>query len=65
MSAGTIIDEGGNFICISCRKTKQFSESETCAACDKFVCKSCAVYHRQFPYGYFCKKCHANSKKNK
>jgi hypothetical protein len=64
MSAGELVDDKGNCICVSCRRTLPFSENQLCVMCEKFVCTSCAVYHRQLPYGYHCKGCHGKSLKS-
>ena len=52
------LNENGYAMCTICRKKKFVSELETCAVCDKFVCKDCATSRRQGnPYGYVCKRC--------
>ena len=52
------LNENGEGMCISCRKKFPLHQLETCEVCQRFVCKSCAVYRRQgYPYGYVCKSC--------
>ncbi len=56
------LNENGEAGCISCRKTTPFNLLESCAACNRFVCKSCAIYRKQGnPYGYVCKSCNQKS----
>lgn len=51
------VNESGYVKCNCCGKSIFFSDSELCMECEKFSCKSCVKYRRQFPYGYICKKC--------
>lgn len=52
------LDENGYGMCISCRKKIFIHNLESCAICERFVCKDCATYRKQGnPFGYVCKKC--------
>ena len=52
------LNEAGHAICCVCGKEKSYSElAGTCSVCDRWVCKDCSSYMRQFPYGYICKNC--------
>lgn len=53
------LNRSGKAGCVSCRKTHSVGDLESCAACDRLVCKTCATYRRQGnPYGYVCKTCY-------
>ena len=57
------LNEEGKAGCVSCRRTTSINALESCACCDRFVCKSCATYRRQGnPYGYVCKSCYQRVK---
>ena len=51
------LNENGQALCCVCRRKKDFSELETCGVCERWVCRDCASYRRQFPYGYISKTC--------
>lgn len=51
------VNEHGYGICRICRKKFGYSELETCSSCERLVCKNCATYQRQFPFGFICKAC--------
>ena len=51
------LNERGDARCNCCGKKKPFKELELCMECEKFSCKSCVRYRKQFPYGYICLKC--------
>ena len=57
------LDIDGTAKCNCCGKKKSFDELELCMECDKFSCKSCVRYRRQFPHGYICLKCIEESKR--
>ena len=50
------LDEKGYGMCTSCRRKKFTGDLEICFSCDKFVCKDCAKYIRQY-HGWVCKRC--------
>lgn len=62
--AGGELDEKGDGRCNCCGKKTSIPDLELCMECEKFSCKSCSRYRRQFPYGYICKKCIEKTKRN-
>lgn len=48
------LNEQGHALCGDCRKKFFVSDLDSCAYCDKFVCKSCARKKNGFTA---CKKC--------
>lgn len=58
------LNADGSAVCKDCGRKVSFSSLENCSDCSHWVCKSCATYRRQQPYGYVCGVCYRRSIKS-
>lgn len=58
------LDERGHAVCCVCGTEKRLLDlADTCTDCGFWVCKQCASYQRQSPFGYICRNCRDKKRK--